>query len=373
MSRRFELRALGFAAACAITFGACQDDRAEITDPVGRVYNARFAVAGTNLPRGGSPASQVRAGLAAAHSIFVDLRGLEGLQSGTYSVWLASQTANDAELTNVVPATGELTRFQVDTTIDAAGDPVATITETDLGTASSFADAAAHNVYHQLRVTQATLAAAGAANTDPNAYNVLFVTIEPGAPGATPTAGAPAPLWARFGDLAGATNRTAPVRFGNFAPNPDDEYIFTPAGRGLVGVWDNLLVVDDSALSLPPEGYYYATVLTRGIDTGTEIETEEIFLGPQRAPYPDRGVSLFDADIDPDLHRVVLESPPSIEAASERVAIDTIATGVPAEQPFRLFQNVIVSLEPKQGVPTFSKSIILTATFPDIVAEPPQD
>jgi hypothetical protein len=55
------------------------------------------------------------------------------------------------------------------------------------------------------------------------------------------------------------------------------------------------------------------------------------------------------------------------------VAIDTIATGVPAEQPFRLFQNIIVSLEPKQGEPSFSKSIILTATFPSVVAEPPQD
>ena len=369
MSRRFELRALGFAAACAIAFTACQDDRAEITDPVGRVYNARFAVAGTNLPRGNGPAEQGRAGAAAAHYIYVDLRGLESLQSGTYSVWLASQTADDAELTNVVPATGELIRFTIDTTIDAAGDPVPDTTEVDLGNASSFAEAGANNVFHQLLVTQASLAAAGAANTDPNAYNVLFVTIEPGTQGATPTAGAPAPLWARFGALAGATDRTAPVRFGNFEPNPDDEYEFTAAGRGLVGVWDNLLVVDDSALSLPPKGYYYATVLTRGIEGGTE----ELFIGPQRAPYPDRGVSLYDADIDPNLHRVVLESPPSIEAASERLAIDTIATGVVAEQPFRLFQNVIVSLEPKQGVPTFSKSIILTATFPSIVAEPPQD
>ena len=367
MSRRFERRAFGVVAACAITLGACQDDRADITDPVGRVYNARFAVAGSNLPRGS--AEQTRAGAAAAHSIFLDIRGLEGLETGTYAVWLARQAGNDSALTNVVPATGDLVRFTIDTTINAQGDPEPDTTVTGLGTASSFSESAAHNVFHQLEITQASLAAAGAANTDPNLYNLAFVTIEPAAPGAQPSDDVPRPLWARLGVLTGVTNRSAPFRFGNFAPNPNDEYIFTPTGRGLAGIWDNLLVVDDSALSLPPEGYYYATVLTREEND----VLEELFLGPQRAPYPDRGVSLENADIDPNLHRVVLESPPSIEAASERVAIDTILSGVPAEQPFRFFQNIIVSLEPKQGLDTFSKSVVLTAIFPAVVAEPPED
>lgn len=371
MTGRHGLRALGFAAACVLLAAACQDDRADITDPVGRVYNARFAAAPSNLPRGF--ADQVRSGAAATHEIFIELKGLEALASGTYQVFLATQDPSGAALTNVVPATGTLTRIQVDTSINDQGDPEPDSSFVTTTGASSFSDAGTARVTFQLSVTQADLAAAGAANTDPNAYNLVMVAIQPGAAGTEPAAGAPIPLWARLGALAGTTNRSANFRFGNFAPDPANEYVFQAAGRGLAGVWDNLLVVDDSALSLPPKGYYYATVLTRLPDAAA-TDLQSIVLGPQKAPYPRRTVSLFDADINPDLDPVVVELPPSIQAASERVRIDTIAgASLATEQPFRLYRQVIVSLEPKQGVSTYSGSVVLAATLPDVVVKPPEE
>lgn len=375
MTRRLGFRALGLALVCGVATAACSDDRASVTEPVDRVYNSRLATAAANLPRG--TVLQVRDADLADRGLLIDIRGLESLQTGTYSVWLATQATSGAELTNVVPATGELVRVTTDTTFNELGDPEPVVTTTVVGAAaSSFSEAGAPRVRHELTVTSASLAAAGAAQTDPNAYNLVFVTIEPGAPGATPTATAPTPLWARLGPVAGEEDVEEDMRFGNFAVDPADEYIFSAIGRGLIGVRGNILVVDDSALSRPPEGFYYATVLGRQVPVADSLEARFINLGPQKAPFPRRGVSLFDADIDASIDDVVLTDPPSIAAASERVRIDTVANGVLAgaeSQPFRLYNNVFVTLEAKQGVAATSQSVVLAAAFPEIVSVPPEN
>lgn len=355
---RTAVRALGAALAVALV-AACNDDRAQITDPVGEVYNATLARVAQNIPRG--TVARVTAGVEGARSITVTLQGLEALESANYHVWLATQTGTDTS--NTVAATGRLRIIVTDTIIDAQGDPVPQPdTTTRLG-AYQFNEGGG-DVTIQLRVDSASLAAAGAAVTNPAAYNLVFVTIEP-TPVTSPSASAPAPLWSR---LTAASN---PVRFGNFAPNPADEYVFTPAGRGIIGVWGNILVVDDSSLALPPEGYYYATALLRENAIAGGVDTTFFDLGPQKAPFPRRDVSLRDADVDQTIDETILTFPPSIRAASERVRIDTIPNAMlDASQPFLNFKDVRVTLEAKAGIAAPSPTVILLANFPEIVSRP---
>ena len=127
------------------------------------------------------------------------------------------------------------------------------------------------------------------------------------------------------------------------------------------------------SLALPPEGYYYATVLTRVTDAASTA-LEFIDLGPQKAPYPRRNVSLYDADINQTLDPAITLFPPSILAASERVQIDTIAgASLSTDQPFRLYREVRVTLEAKQGIDLPSSTVIIAATFPEPSVKPPED
>ena len=366
---RLAARACVASLTLAITVAACNDDRATLTE-FAQVYNAPLARVSQNVPRG--TVVQNASATMATRAITITLQGLEALETANYHVWLATQTSDAGDTANTIPATGRLRIITTDTIIDPAGDPQPQPdTVTRLGD-FRFSEGGG-NVTIQLRVDSASLAAAGAANTDPTAYNLVFVTIEP-TQVTTPTATAPAPLWARLRGLTGTT-RTATVRFGNFAPDPADEYQFLPAGRGIIGVWNNVLVVDDSGLALPPEGYYYATALRREQGaTGGPIDTAFFSLGPQKAPYPRRHISLENADVDQTIDETILSFPPSIRAASERVQIDTIPNAkLEGDLPFLGFRDVRVTLEAKAGIDAPSPTVILLASFPDIVSRPPQD
>ena len=374
---RASSRLLALTASLAlIGVAACEDDRATITEPAGRVYNTRFAGVGSNLPRG--VVNQEAGGTATQNSIYVEIQGLEALDAGEYKVWLGIQPSTNEAPTVVVPATGSLDVMTVDTSFTPEGDPIPDTSFVNRVDVASFTEGGPR-VTIQLTVDSGSLARAGAANTDPGAYTLVFVTIEPTAGATAPTAAAPHPLWARLFDMADEDSRVADFRFGNFDPDVNEEYVFQPSGRGLAGIWENILVVDDSALSLPPEGYYYATVLTRLVPrpgVADSFDLMSIQLGPQKAPYPRRDVSLEDADINPDIDPVVTLFPPSILAASDRVRIDTVPNAVLAgaeDQPFRRYQAVLVTLETKQGVDTPSATVILAAGFPAPASIPPED
>lgn len=361
---RVSVRSLALIAAGALLSAGCKDTRATLTNPVGTVYNATFAKVGV-LPRG--TATRFAEGAPSANEFSVTLAGLEELGSGTYHVWLATQATATAAPADVVPATGTLLIIRTDTIIDTAGDPVP-VPDTIVVNATSTFTSGGPATRMELTVTEATLTAAGAAITDPGAYNLVFVTIEPSVV-TSPSAGAPTPLWARFFDQ-GTLDGQAAFKFGNFAPDPASEYVFQATGKGSVGVFEKLLVVDDSSLALPPKGYYYATVLTR--KDANNVFLAPIVLGPQKAPYPRRSVSLMDADVNPNLDPVVAEFPPSILAASERVKIDTISgAAIVPEQPFRFYQEIHVTLEAKAGIAAPSPDVILAATFPARAAKPP--
>ena len=370
---RLSPRLLALAAACAlVATAACKDDRADITDPVGRVYNSHFSKVGSNLPRG--TATQVVRGTSPTDSIRVTLQGMETLKTGEYKIWLGNQATAAADPTDVIPATGLLRIVTTDTTFTPQGDPIPVVHTDTLRDASAFTAGGAR-VTVRLTVDSASLQRAGAANRDPAHYNLVFVTIEPTTGATAPTATAPHPLWARLFGLTGTT-RTATVNFGNFDPDPAKQYIFQASGRGLIGIWDKILTVDDSALALPPKGYYYATVLTRGVPRAGAPDSTDIVsiqLGPQKAPYPRRTVSLFDADVQ-DVDPVVSHFPPSILAAGDRVSIDTMPSAIltgAESQPYRGYRLVNVTLETKQGADTPSQSVILTAAFPEPSSKPP--
>ena len=362
MSRQLAPRAIAVASVSLLALAAaCKSDRANISDPVGRVYNARFATVGANLPRGSATFG--------ATDITINLAGLESLGTGAYHVWLAFQDANGVG--SITPAYGDLVVTRTDTTINAQGDPEPVVSSHTVPNTSSFTEGGTSRVQFDLTVNATTLAAGGAAITNPATFNLVFVTIEPNAAATAPSDSAPHPLW--------QYDTESKLHFGIWTPSPSTRYDFQVAGRGIVGVWDKVLVVDDSALTRPPKGYFYATVLRRTVPTPTtanpdSVEIQAVYLGPQKAPYPHRDISLLDADVDNTAGGVVVVSPPSITAASERVQIDTVTGAVlpnSGTQPFMLYRNVEVTLEPKRGIEAPSQTVILSAALPDVVTKAP--
>jgi len=207
------------------------------------------------------------------------------------------------------------------------------------------------------------------AGVDPTTKNLVLITIEPNAAATEP--GAVAPLWARTdeGDIGGTAHIdviTTPLSFGNFAADPADDYLFAATGRGRVAYRDNILVIDDSALARPPEGYYYATWLVKR-DSATNAVEDSIPLGPQMAPFPDRTVSLYDADTGTP-HPVVQTTPPSIIAAGNRVDADTVAALGDGRTSYRGIAQVFITLEAKAGDPgPMSPSIVLSGAVPEAI------
>jgi len=344
---------------------ACSSDRAIVTEPLATAYNFRFATVGTNIPRGTvthyQNVPQIR-----ADSIKVRLAGLEELNpaAGVYQVFLGTQTYSFEEPANWIPATGTVRVIRTDTTI-VDDDPVAEPDTTEQALVSTFT-AGGPRTRVELIVTPTTL------GVDPDVYNLVLVTIQPAA-ATTPGTDTPKPLWARLFDVTGA-ERNASFTFGNYHPNVANEYRYGVGGRGTISAWGDILIVDDSALALPPKGYYYATAVTRDIETAANVfQLDTIDLGAQKAPFPRRGTSLRDADIDPNLDPVVTEVPPAILAASERVKLSDISAVGDDDQPFLFYRNVLVTLEAKAGVAEISPSTILLAAFPGFLVLPPTD
>jgi hypothetical protein len=196
------------------------------------------------------------------------------------------------------------------------------------------------------------------------------------------------PFWARrsegattFTVVSGDTTTrivTSAVRFGNFAPRPADEYRFVATGRGFTAVHGSVLIIEDSSLFRPPIGYYYDAVVIKPAVAATDddpaVPGDTLLLGAQTAPFPDRDVSLRDADVNDDLHPVVQETPRILVAASSRVDTDTIPELADETFPFLGFTTVRVTLKNKAANPNVaSPVIILSATLPEIISVGPDE
>jgi hypothetical protein len=329
--------------------GACEFDRATVLSPLGEPsYDFALTSDGRGVPRGTVVIGEDTAFAPSPELVTkINLQGLEQLASGVYQVWFANIDAG--AIANATPATGLRLVIRTDTTFTDEGDPVPQPVTIDSTTGVSTITSGGPAVTASLIVTEASLGA------DPQSFDVVLVSLEAAAGAAAPTA---IPMWARGVDGAG----TATVRFGNFAPESADEYRFVATGRGLGGIRGNVLIVDDSALARPPVGYYYASWLVKRDDSGNPIDT--LMIGEQTAPYPDRDVSLRDADINADLHPVVLDFPMSILAAANRIELS-------GADPFIGFQDLWVTLENKFGVEDqAAPTIVLSGTVPEIVSAP---
>lgn len=349
----------------AALLGACADDRASVLTPLGvPSYDARLSADGRNVPNGQivfktrdttavTPTLDTTA--AADTSARIRFAGLETLASGVYQVWLA-KVAGDSVFTNLTKATGTIYVIRRDTTIDpTTGDPIGTdVTVSTTPGASTFtAGGPATRV-------EVVVNRASTGSSVRTAFNAVFLSIETATGVATPSEARP--LWARFA----ATTLTRSMTFGRFHPRADSTYRFVATGRGLAGFRGPILIVDDSSLARPPIGYFYAVAVVKR-DTATGLPVDTLLAGAQTAPYPRRNVSLRDADIaavDP----VVLLSPPSILAAASRV--DAKTAGLTGTTPYAGFQDILVTLETKQGIDDVAPTIILSGTVSGCVRRP---
>jgi hypothetical protein len=144
-----------------------------------------------------------------------------------------------------------------------------------------------------------------------------------------------------------------------------------------VAVRGNVLIVNDSSLGRPPLGYYYAAWGVKMDAEGTPTDT--ILIGEQTAPYPNRDISLRNADSVLVSSQAQAPAPPvasagdwaqaspgGILAAANRIELS-------GPTPFRGLARVLVTLESKHADPTrMGPVVILRADVPDIVrAGPP--
>lgn len=359
---------LAAATAVVIGAGACNSEQASVLEPAGALaFNFPLGLTAGLTPRG-SVRKVVNATTPANDTTRITLTGLQALAvPAAYQVWLGKENSTKDSVTGWVKATGILKVVSVDTIVDQFGDPKGRprLVSRDSGV-SSFS-VGGPRIIDTLIVTTGTL------GTDPAAYNVVLMTVEddPSAAGLDPDKSTIRPLWVRLG-----TAKTGTFSFGNFAPNPANQYVFKPSGRGLAGVRDNILIVDDSLLSRPPVGYYYATHLVRvtPLDaTAGTTDTVSYMLGPQHLPYPNRDQSLENADVQL-FPGYVVANPPTVLSAGVRLKIDTLTAAGPvnAAQPYVYFRQVLVTLESKKADLTQGPSpdIILIGTFSDLIAKP---
>lgn len=344
MIRHFARRATRVAVLGAATalVAACDTDRATVTAPYGNViYGARLTPAGINLPTGSLSLS------ADGNAVYVQLSGLESLSTGAYHVWLADVADDGA--TNVVPATGDLEVIVTDTTFSPEGDPIATQNVYSYNGVSSFANGGARTRFF-LSVPVSTV----------GARTVAFVTIEPAAATA-PTMTGPRPLWSEeLADVVNADVEEAILSFGTYEPG-GESYVYVPTGRGYGSFLGNVLMIADSSLTRPPVGYFYGSALLKRNAQNQVQDAAALWLGEHTAPYPRRGTSLRDADVE-QVDPVVLAT--SIVAAGSRYEGD-------GEAPFQGFSDLVVTLETKQGLADRpSPSFVLFAPVPGIVSNP---
>ena len=385
-SMRFGI--IAAAAAAIVGAGACSDERAITTEPVGNLgFGQNMAKIATNLPRGRVlwPNTPIASATPANDSIVVELAGLDSLTTGAYTVWVGNDSA-----TKFARLTGNLTISRLDTTLNAQGDPVFTRTNATINNVSSFRNGGQN---YTMRFASTRSLATGLAATD--SAGVLLVTVEAGAGGATP--GERRNLWARRGTTnatadtfttGGLLRRVGPLRFGNFAPRPADDFVFAtstsvrvafPAEnfvtaampiipRGRIEVRGPVFTVNDSNYYRPPVGYYYEAWAIRTDTLGRFADT--ISLGQKATPYPTR-TSFYEADkkiVDPNY---MFGTPsPVIFASQHRVSADSIPAATPAgKAPWRDFTAVYVTLQNKAAPPErMGAPVIMSVGTPSSVS-----
>jgi hypothetical protein len=366
MNRSSFARAAAVTLACAAGFAACTNERTSVLQPFGAPsWDYHVVNTGRNLPRG--TIQRTRPALAtAAGTVTIRLNGLEVLAgTAVYRVWLA-----DSALTTFVLARGNLKVLRSDTTLNAQGDPVVTVDSSvvQAGVSSFNLGGPRHQI--RLIVDSASL------GSNPLATGrVVVVTIEPDAASASPAATVAHPLGIAYTIPAAGATATTNLKFGYFHVKPESLYVYISVGRGTGGVRDNILLLDDSAMTRPPLGFFYATYMVVRDTNNAVVDT--LALGAQTAPYPRRGISLYDADASV-VDAVVQLTPPAILAAALRINGDTIAalsgnstfTG-PAHR-FRGVSDVWVVLQSKLGDPTAAPpNAILTGALPSVVTKGP--
>jgi hypothetical protein len=373
VSRRPSSVALALAAV-AFLGAACDDAHTDVNAPDGGVaYGFQLAGDGRNLPsvqltyRRPAGTAQVPS---VDSSLTITLSGLDSLTSRVYQVWLADLNADSTGLVDVVKATGQLRAIRTDSTVNAEGDIVTTESSHLVSNAGSSFSNGGPATRVVLRATRAS------SGTNAFGRAIVLVTIEENANATTP--GPIRPLWARrsgrgdetaeviAGPITIAAVSTANGRFGNFAFRAANEYRFSPVGRGRGDVLGSVLTLDDSSLARPPVGYYYSAALVQR-DSASNSPMDTLDLGAQTAPYPRRGVSLFDADVGtPD--PVVQVAPPSIAAAASRLVADTVPTLASRALPYKGFAEVRITLESKYGRPdVMAPTIVVSGTVPGVV------
>ena len=368
--------AIGVSLAAVALLGACSDDTATVLDPLpNRAFNFVLTREGTNIPRGQAIATRTAAG---ANSLEIRLQGLEKLEDPYfYQVWSADFTTATNAITDYRRLNAATVRvITTDTTISTEGDfvpAVDTVVRTNV--AGNFNEGGPGTLI-SLNVTPASLGEDPLTGVGTGMTRLILVTIDsnPAAPTPPDEFGTQARLWARGivrpaapGAGVAQTQLTTTFSFGNFHANPAQEYVFRVAGRGRGAVLENenILVINDSALSRPPIGYYYATALVTREDGDNFNNVDTIPLGPQTAPYPRRNVSLFNADIEKvdEVVQVVLPNP-QIFAAQTRVDGDDVPGLATTGNPFRGVALVLVTLESKFGTDAVSPATILAGAAP---------
>ena len=361
--------------AALVVSSACDDNRSTKAEPVGSLgFGTNFAKTSSNLPRGTVtfPVAIEASATPNTDSVIVTLAGLDSLTSGTYTLWLANDSATKyVRVTNM-----NLTVTRVDSTFNAAGDPIFTTTITPRLGVSGFRSGGSNRAF---RLATARDAATGIAATD--SLNVAVISIETAAtPGASP--GEVRPLWARRSQASAA--RVAGLRFGDFArgipleagrPGANQQYTIATSSaagvatmtiipRGRVEVRGKIMVANDSNYFRPPVGYYYNAYAVKFDTTGRVNDT--LYVGRRTSPYP-RRISLYEVDKTNPAPDVIFDTPRVIFAMATRVSTDTMpkANTTP---PWSNFALVRVNLQSKYSVEgRMGPNTILEATLPKSV------
>ena len=362
--------AVGVSLAAVALLAACSDDTATVLDPLpNRAFNFVLTREGANVPRGQAIATRAASG---ANSLEIRLLGLEKLKEPYfYQVWSADFTTATNAITDYRRLTAATVRvITTDTTISEAGDFVPAVdTVVTTNVAGNFNEGGPGTLI-SLTVTPASLGEDPLSGVGTGQTRLILVTIDsnPAAPTPPDEFGRQARLWARgITRPTAAGSVTTNFQFGNFHADPSLQYVFLPAGRGAGAVLENenILVINDSSLSRPPIGYFYATALVTREDGDNFNNVDTIPLGPQTAPFPRRNVSLFNADIEQvdEVVQVALPNP-QIFAAQTRVDGDEVPGLATTGNPFRGVALFVVTLESKFGTDAVSPVIILAGASP---------
>jgi hypothetical protein len=357
--------------ASLVVASGCDDNRSITNENVGSLgFGINLAPQNTNLPRGTVtfPVAIVAA-TPSTDSVIVTLAGLDSLTTGTYTLWFANDSSTKfSRVTNF-----NMTITRLDSTLNAAGDPVFTPTVTQRPGQSGFRTGGSNLSF---RLATARDATTGMAASD--SLNIALVSIEPAAPGATP--GEVRALWARRSQ---ATNRVAGIRFGTFGrgvptaanagnPTATQEFVvatsstagvatMTIVPRGRVEVRGPVMVVNDSNYFRPPVGYYYNAYAIKFDTISRSVDT--VYIGRRTSPFPARN-SLYEADKINPSPDVVFDSPKVIFAMASRVSTDTIpeANTTPPWLDFGLVRVNLQSKNSEEG--RMGPNTVLQALLP---------